>query len=65
MDGVYEGGGVLVFGKIAILLSGNIFCIDILYEITHNCYDYVGSPIIRIRSKRNNKLIIRTRVNEL
>ena len=63
MDGVYEGGGVLVFGKIAILLSGNIFFIDILNETTHNRYDYVQNLIIQIQSNRNTKLIII--INEL
>ena len=51
--GVYEGGDVLVFKKIAILLSGNTFFTDILNETTHNCYDYIQNPIIR--SNRNTK----------
>ena len=39
--GVHEGDDILVFKQIAILLSGSTFFIDILNEITHNCYGYV------------------------
>ena len=39
--GIYKGGSVLVFEKIAILLSGNIFFIDILNGTTHTYDDYV------------------------